>query len=312
MGTFLDAAVSTVDTVVDGIQTDLSNGTDGLGALKTAIDAIPTSNPTAAAIADAVWTEDIGDHSGTSGSTAEALDGASAPTAAAVADAVWDEAQADHVSAGSFGLIASEIATIDTVVDGIQTDLDNGTDGLGALKSLIDTIDTNVDSVLVDTGTTLPATLATIDNNVDAILVDTDTTIPGLLSTIDTVVDGIQTDLDNGTDGLGAIKTAIDAVTTNIDGLQGATVTKNAAYSDFEFPMRLTSDHYTAATGKTVAGERSLDGGSFSSVSGTITEVSDGVYQFDALAADTNGDSVTWKFSATDCDDTIVHFKTST
>ena len=34
------------------------------------------------------------------------------PTAAAIADAVWDEAQADHVAAGSFGILASEIASI--------------------------------------------------------------------------------------------------------------------------------------------------------------------------------------------------------
>lgn len=36
----LDASIATVDTVVDGIQTDLDNGTDGLGALKTLIDAL--------------------------------------------------------------------------------------------------------------------------------------------------------------------------------------------------------------------------------------------------------------------------------
>jgi len=35
------------------------------------------------------------------------------PTAAA--DAVWDEAQADHVGAGTFGIIASEIADVPTV-----------------------------------------------------------------------------------------------------------------------------------------------------------------------------------------------------
>jgi hypothetical protein len=34
------ANLTTVDTVVDGIQSDLSNGTDGLGALKTLIDAL--------------------------------------------------------------------------------------------------------------------------------------------------------------------------------------------------------------------------------------------------------------------------------
>lgn len=36
----LAALITTVDTVVDGIQTDLSNGTDGLGAIKTQVAAI--------------------------------------------------------------------------------------------------------------------------------------------------------------------------------------------------------------------------------------------------------------------------------
>lgn len=44
-----------------------------------------------------------------------------APTAAAVADAVWDEPQSGHVSVGSFGEIATEIASIlaDTGTDGV-------------------------------------------------------------------------------------------------------------------------------------------------------------------------------------------------
>lgn len=39
----LTANLATVDTVVDGIQADLSNGTDGLTALKAAVDAIFTT-----------------------------------------------------------------------------------------------------------------------------------------------------------------------------------------------------------------------------------------------------------------------------
>ena len=42
----------------------------------------------------------------------QAIADSSAPTAAVIADAVWDELQADHVSAGSFGEIATEIASI--------------------------------------------------------------------------------------------------------------------------------------------------------------------------------------------------------
>ena len=52
--TTVDNEIATIDTVVDGIQTDLSNGVDGLGALKTLIDAL---NDLSAA---SVWTRSMG------------------------------------------------------------------------------------------------------------------------------------------------------------------------------------------------------------------------------------------------------------
>jgi hypothetical protein len=58
-------------------------------------------------------------------------------------------------TAQTAGDLAALITTVDTVVDGIQTDLDNGTDGLGAIKA-------ETALILEDTGTTLPATLALI------------------------------------------------------------------------------------------------------------------------------------------------------
>lgn len=69
---------------------------------------------------------------------------------------------------------------------------------LNGIDSKVDIVDGVVDSILVDTGTTIPSTLSsmdgkidTIDGNVDSILVDTDSTIPGLITTVDTVVDAI-------------------------------------------------------------------------------------------------------------------------
>ena len=88
-------------------------------------------------------------------------------------------------------------------------------------------------------------------------------------------------------------------------------VQKNQAFSDLEFLMILSSDGQSPATGLTVTGERSIDGGAYAGVSGSIAEVSDGTYQFDALAADMNGDTITFKFSSATALDTFVFVKTT-
>ena len=103
---------------------------------------------------------------------------------------------------------------------------------------------------------------------------------------------------------------ALDTGTSLPALIDDLAIKKNATFSNFEFLMVLTSDHVTPATGLTVTGQRSIDGGAFASVAGTIAEVSNGIYQFDALAADTNGDVITWRFLSATADDTFVTFKT--
>lgn len=143
------------------------------------------------------------------GTVTTAISGLNDPTAAAVADAVWDEAKAGHVGAGSFGeevqahALSSEVATVDSNVDAIKAVTDLLPDA-GALTTLVN----NVAAILTDTGTTLPATLATIagyiDTEVAAILEDTGTTIPALIAALENlsaaevnaeVVDVLRTDL---------------------------------------------------------------------------------------------------------------------
>ena len=120
VGASVTADVSTVDTVVDGIQTDLDNATDGLGAIKA---------DTAAILTD---TADMQPKLGTPAGTD----------------------------------ISADIATVDTVVDGIQTDLDNATDGLGAIK-------TDTAAILVDTAVigALGAGLTDITDRLPAALI---------------------------------------------------------------------------------------------------------------------------------------------
>lgn len=112
------------------------------------------------------------------------------------------------------------------------------------------------------------------------------------------------------TDNSGNVTITTGNIDDIIAGVNDLAVRKNAAFSNFEFLMVLASDGKTPATGLTVTGQRSIDAGAFANVSGVIAEVGNGIYQFDALAADTNGDLITWKFSAATADDTFVTFKT--
>ena len=201
-GTTIPATIATVDTVVD--------------AVKAVTDNLPDSG---------------------------ALSSLATASALSTVDTVVDSILEDTGTT-----IPGTIATVDTVVDGIKAVTDNLPDS-GALSSLatasaLATVDGNVDSVLEDTGTTLPATLstidgkvdtvdtvadglkavtdnlpdsgalsslatasalATVDGNVDSVLVDTGTTLPATLSTIegkvdtvDTVVDSISSTLSSG------------------------------------------------------------------------------------------------------------------
>ena len=121
-----------------------------LASINAEVDtAIADAGLTAAGIADAVWDEAIAGHL-TGGSTGEALN------AAGAAGDPWTTTLPGAYSAGSAGYIIGNnidapISTVDTVVDGIQTDLSNATDGLGALKTLIDTMQGNVTDILADT-----------------------------------------------------------------------------------------------------------------------------------------------------------------
>tara|TARA_R110000751_G_scaffold236194_1_gene337488 strand:- start:14257 stop:16401 length:2145 start_codon:yes stop_codon:yes gene_type:complete len=100
--------------------------------------------------------------------------------------------------------------------------------GSADLVTKVDAIDTVVDAILVDTGTTIPATIATVDTVVDAILVDTGTTLPATLDTIDNFLDTevaailadtneLQGDWVNG----GRLDLLIDSIISKVDVVDG-------------------------------------------------------------------------------------------
>ena len=165
--TTLPATLTTIDTVVDGIQTDLSNVTDGLGALKDLIDAVQT---------------DVGDPTGETLASISAKIGDIARSLDVIIGARWDASgdlgtdigqlltYTDILDDATNGLanikslidtLTTNVGTVDTVVDGIQTDLSNVTDGLGALKDLIDAVQAGLGDVGDTAHTTFPSAAAT-------------------------------------------------------------------------------------------------------------------------------------------------------
>lgn len=81
---------------------------------------------------------------------------------------------------------------------------------------------------------------------------------------------------------------------------------KNQALNAFAFLMTDSTTH-NPATGKTVSATRSIDGAAFGAGTlGAVTELSNGIYVLDIPAADRNGNVVTYRFTATGCDDLFV------
>jgi len=83
---------------------------------------------------------------------------------------------------------------------------------------------------------------------------------------------------------------------------------KNVAVPKFDIFMVLSSDHVTGATGKTVTGTISKDGGAFTALTNVITEGSDGMYTIASglTQAERNADVSTLKFTAAGCDTRII------
>ena len=204
--------------------------------------------------------------------------------------------------------IATDVANIlvdtGTTLDNHLTDI-KGTGFVKDTHSLID-IETYVD--ILDDGTSGNAKIAT---DVANILVDTATTIPGTITTLQADTDDIQTRLPAAlvggamdadvsviqADAVSASALATDAVNEIRDAMLP---TQNVAYSNIEFLWVAASDHVTPVTGaSTTSVTRSIDGGAFGAGTGTLAEVGNGIYQYDASQADMNGGIITFRFVAT-------------
>lgn len=81
---------------------------------------------------------------------------------------------------------------------------------------------------------------------------------------------------------------------------------KNTALNGYEFVMVSATDGRTPLPGLTVSGFVSLDGVDFVALTNAPSGVSGGVYKVNLAAADTNANVLTFKFTATGADPTLI------
>lgn len=99
----------------------------------------------------------------------------------------------------------------------------------------------------------------------------------------------------------GAVDIVFDDETSDLQNLKQRTppAFRGIAFPDIPFLLVREADGRTPVTGAVgLSVERQIDGGAFVAGTGTLSEVSDGMYSYDASAADMAGAKVTFKFSA--------------
>jgi len=81
---------------------------------------------------------------------------------------------------------------------------------------------------------------------------------------------------------------------------------KNQALSAFPFVMVSSTDHVTPTAGLTVTATRSIDGGAFGACTNSPAGVASGAYKIDLSAADVNGTTIMFLFTATGADPLFI------
>ena len=313
---------------------------------------LPTPDNRAAQAAQTTAQNDLDTITGTAG----VLIGTDAANVTEISDAVWDETLtgSNHNNATSAGrrlrqLDAGFIITEGTADAGststtinLETGVADGTtDNIYSGDRVTITAGTGAGEhglILSYASSTQIATMSkawvvTPDATSEYILIPADVDVE-LWNDVAVTGDGdwanVQTDLDTLTAGVALTAAGVDAIwdedivaAHNTADTAGAILNnilpeKNAAFNNIEYLWVAASDHVTPVTGATTMSvTRSLDGGAFGSGTGTgPTEVGNGIYQYDASAADMNATVVTFRFVATGGDagapdDAFVTIKTS-
>lgn len=202
---------------------------------------------------------------------------------------------------------ASGFVNIIADTNELQTDWVNG----GRLDLILDII-------AADTTTDIPALIAALENISSA---NVTTACTSSLNTYDPPTrteatadkDAIITEVNANETKIDALQTDSTAIKAKTDNLPDG-IKKNIAITAFTFLMVDSTDHVTAKTGLTVAGNYSGDGGAVAALTntGAITEISNGLYEVDLTSGELNYDNVTLIFTASGADARVITIHTST
>ena len=214
------------------------------------------------------------------------------------ADNVWSVVTRSLTDKGGFSLSTAGIKAIwDQLTSALIT--------VGSIgKLLVDNVNATISSR--SPSSEYDTEMGRLDVNVSSRnSVEPNTVIPDVAGTA-AILHGIT---DGKIDVMDAI---VDAIKSKTDNLPSG-ITKNEALPKFDFLMVLTSDHITSGTGKTVTGTISKNGGAFTVITNTITEVANGMYTIaDGFTqTEMNADVITLQFAADDCDTRIITLLTN-
>lgn len=246
---YVDTEVASIKAVTDKLDTMLLNSSDGWIWTIAALQDAPGGTLTAGAIADAVWQEPLADHSGTAGSTAEALN------AAGAAGDPWITALPGAYSAGQAGYIVGNSldATISsrasqTSVNAIDDFVDTE---VAAIKVVTDKLDTTLELTSdgqIFTALALqnaPVTPAGLDAaGVRAAVGLAAANLDTQLAAIDTKTTNLPTDPADQS----LVIAATDAIMTRLGAPAGASVSADIA------ALPTAAENATAVMGSTVEG----------------------------------------------------------
>lgn len=291
----LDASASATDDLYEGGLLQITSGT-GAGQARLITD---YNGTTKAATVNSNWVTNPSSDSGFVLWPGDSV------------TSVWDELRSAHSGTGSFG---EGIASVQGSVTGSVASVTGNVGGsvasvTGAVGSVTGNVGGNVTGSV---GSLAAQAKADVNAEVDTAISDAALATAANLETVDTVVDAVKAKTDSLT-----FTTAnkVDATLQAAgDFAQGAAdkvwataartltqhpaIKKNTASQRIQFLMVDATDGVTPELGLTVTAERSIDGGAFSAATGTVAEIADGWYALSTSAADTNGDSLIFQFSA--------------